>query len=89
MSDPLQPYELEPTRLLCPWGFFRQEYWSGLPCLPPGDLPDSGTEPVSPVAWAVQMDSLLLSHRGSPPGILGAPYIIVMLQCKNVHSNYI
>ena len=26
-------------------GFFRQEYWSGLSCLPPGDLPDPGTEP--------------------------------------------
>ena len=23
-------------------GFFRQEYWSGLPCPPPGDLPDPG-----------------------------------------------
>ena len=28
-------------------GFYRQEYWSGLPCPPPGDLPDSGTGPVS------------------------------------------
>ena len=28
--------------------FSRQEYWSGLPCPPPGDLPDSGMEPVSP-----------------------------------------
>ena len=28
--------------------FTRQEYWSGLPCLPPGDLPDPGIEPVSP-----------------------------------------
>ena len=28
-------------------GFSRQEYWSGLPCPPPGDLPDPGTEPVS------------------------------------------
>ena len=26
-------------------GFLRQEYWSGLPCLPPGDLPDPGMEP--------------------------------------------
>ena len=26
-------------------GFSRQEYWSGLPCPPPGDLPDLGTEP--------------------------------------------
>ena len=25
--------------------FSRQEYWSGLPCPPPGDLPDPGTEP--------------------------------------------
>ena len=28
-------------------GFSRQEYWSGLPCLPPGDLPDPGIEPES------------------------------------------
>ena len=27
-------------------GFSRQEYWSGLPCPPPGDLPDLGIEPV-------------------------------------------
>ena len=25
-------------------GFSRQEYWSGLPCPPPGDLPDPGME---------------------------------------------
>ena len=25
-------------------GFFRQEYWSGSPCPPPGDLPDPGIE---------------------------------------------
>ena len=24
-----------------------KEYWSGLPCLPPGDLPNSGIEPAS------------------------------------------
>ena len=29
-------------------GFSRQEYWTGLPCPPPGDLPDPGIEPVSP-----------------------------------------
>ena len=28
-------------------GFSRQEYWSGLPCPPPGDLPNPGTEPVT------------------------------------------
>ena len=29
-------------------GFSRQEYWSGLPCPSPGDLPDPEIEPVSP-----------------------------------------
>jgi len=28
-----------------PMGFCRQEYWTGLPCPPPGDLPDPGIEP--------------------------------------------
>ena len=28
-------------------GASRQEYWSGLPCSPPGDLPDQGIEPAS------------------------------------------
>ena len=28
-------------------GFSRQEYWNGLPCLPPGDLPDPGIESAS------------------------------------------
>ena len=32
----------------------RQEYWSGLPCPPPGDLPDPGIELLSPV---LQIDS--------------------------------
>ena len=34
-------------------GFSRQEYWSGLPCPPPGDLPDLGIEPKSPVSPAL------------------------------------
>ena len=29
-------------------GFSRQEYWSGLPCPSPGDLPDPEIEPASP-----------------------------------------
>ena len=33
--------------------FSRQEYWSGLPCPPPGDLPDSGIKPASPAVPAL------------------------------------
>ena len=48
--------------------FSRQEYWSGLACPPPGDLPNLGVESVSPV---LQADSLLLSLHGSPMSTLG------------------
>ena len=44
-------------------GFFRQEYWSGLPCPPPGDLPDPGIEPRSPTR---QADSLPFKPPGEP-----------------------
>ena len=41
--------------------FSRQEYWSGLPFPPPGDLPEAGIKPVSPLPPALQMD--FLTHR--------------------------
>ena len=40
-----------------PVGFSRQEYWSGLPFLPPGDLLNPGMEPTSPMSPALQVDS--------------------------------
>ena len=42
-------------------GFSRQEYWSGLPCSHPGDLPNAGIKPGSPT---LQADSL----QSEPPG---------------------
>ena len=36
-------------------GFSRQECWSGLPCPPPGDLPDPGINPKSPASQAVSL----------------------------------
>jgi len=43
-----------------------QEYYSGLPYPPPRDLPNPEIEPVSPASSALQVDSLPLSHLGSP-----------------------
>ena len=43
--------------------FSRQEYWSGLPFPSPGDLPNPGTESMSP---AFQADSLLSELPGKP-----------------------
>ena len=42
-------------------GFSRQDYWNGLPCPSPGDLPNLGVEPRSP---ALQADSLLPETLG-------------------------
>ena len=51
-------------------GFSRQEYWSGLPFPSPEDLAGPGFEPMSLVSPALQMDSLPLSHWGSPECLL-------------------
>ena len=50
--------------------FSRQEYCSELPCPPPGDLPNPGIEPTSPVAPALQTDSLPLNRHGSPVNLI-------------------
>ena len=44
-------------------GFPRQEYWSGLPCPSPEDLPDPGIKPWS---HELQADYLLSELQGSP-----------------------
>ena len=43
--------------------FSKEEYWSGLPFPPPGDLPDPGIKPGSPALLA---DSLLSEPPGKP-----------------------
>ena len=39
-------------------GFSRQEYGSGLPCSPPGDLANPGIKPISHASPPLQADSL-------------------------------
>ena len=47
-------------------GFPRQEYWSGLPFPPPGDLPHPGIRLSSPVSPVLQADSLPAGLSGKP-----------------------
>ena len=47
-------------------GFFRQEYRSGLLFPSPGDQPDPGIEPASPVSSAMQVDFLPTEPLGKP-----------------------
>ena len=61
-----------PWTVVTPWivahqaplsmGFSRRGFWSGLPCPPPGNLPDPEIKPTSPGSPALQADSLPLSH---------------------------
>ena len=53
VSASLRPHAPQPIRLLCPWGYPGNRYWSELPSPPPGDLPKAGTEPQSPVSPAL------------------------------------
>ena len=56
-------------------GFSRQEYWSGLPCSPPGDLPNPGTEPASLTSPALAGRFLPLAPPGKPV-LIPAPSIL-------------
>ena len=47
-------------------GISRQEYWSELPFLSPGDLPDLGSEPTSLEFAALKAESFTPHHLGSP-----------------------
>ena len=46
--------------------FPRQEHWNGLSCPSPGDLPDPGIKPLSPVSPALQADSLSAEPSEKP-----------------------
>ena len=66
LSRSVRSHELYPARLLCPWGFSRQKYWSGLLCPTPGDFPNPGIEPRSP---SLQADSLRSEPAGKREGV--------------------
>ena len=66
-------------------GFSRQEYWSGLSFPPLGDHPNPGNKLKSPTFPALQADSLLLSHWGSPNNVLIQHYSNTQL--LNIHHS--
>ena len=63
VSAPLRPHGLHPARLLCPWGVLQARILSGLPCIPPGGLPNPRIKPRPPT---LQADSLLSEPPGKP-----------------------
>ena len=64
--------------------FSTQEYWCGLLCSPPWDVPNRGIEPVSPASPALQVDSLLLAMEQAQAPANGT----VLARVKNlVHGS--
>ena len=63
-----------------PWksmGFSRQEYWSGLPCPPPGDLPDPGIEPKSLTSSTLAGKFFTTKHGLGSPSYVHKIYVCV------------
>ena len=60
--------------------FSRQEYWSGLPSPPPGNLPDTVSEPASP-ALAGGLFYFLLFFTTTPPGKPSGTERVVSKSC--------
>ena len=65
VSDSVTPWTVARQAPLSK-GFSRQEYWSGLPCPPPGDLPNPGIKPTPPAAPALTGRFFTRSHMASP-----------------------
>ena len=62
-------------------GFSSQEYWSGLPGPPPGDLPDPGIEPMSLMSLALAGGFFTTSAMWKTP--VGSYMFIQSHACKN------
>ena len=67
-------------------GFSRQEYWSGLPCLPSGDLPDPGIEPASFMSPALQVGSLPLVPPEKPQTHINGGKVTIVGICSPIRS---
>ena len=63
-------------------GFSRQEYWSGLPCPPPGDLPDPGITPGSLLSPVLEGRFFTTSTTGKFHGNT----LVQMFVCSGYHN---
>ena len=61
MSDSTTPWTVAHQASLS-MKFSRQEYWSGLPIISPGELPDPGIEPISLMSPALASGFFTTSH---------------------------
>ena len=67
-------------------GFFRQDFWSGLPFPPPEDLPDLGLNPRLLCLLHCRQILYPLSHEGSPPYPLRTHQLVGQNCCQQINS---
>ena len=70
-------------------GFSRQEYWSGLPCLPPGDIPDLGIEPISPCSCCVAGELFTTEPQGKLTVYFLAYFLAASVASSSFSSPYL
>ena len=85
MSDSLQHMDCSPPESSI-HGILQARIWSGLLCLPLGDLPDHEIKPTFPAAPALQADSLPLSHGGKCSGRYCEAFYIFSIICGDEKS---
>ena len=67
-------------------GFPKQEYWSGLPCPSPGDLPDPGIESTSLMSPELAGGFLPLVLPGKPSDIVCVVLCLVAQLCLTFYD---
>ena len=75
----LVDYSVPGSSVYGEWRLSRQEYWSGSPCAPPGDLPNPGIELRSP---ALRVDSLPFESPGKPH-----KYTYIYILCISIYTH--
>ena len=64
-------------------GCSKQEYWSGLPFPPPGDIPHPGIKPMSPIFQADSLPKTTTKFKKKPISIIKTFYVSF---CKQVYK---
>ena len=77
MSSSFRPHGLAAHQAPLPTEFSRQEYWSGLPGFPPGDLRNQGIQPTSRISCIGSQVLYHQCHLGSPKSSLATFYSVI------------
>ena len=70
-----------------PWDFSGKNIGVGCHFPPPGDLPDPGIKPVSPVSCVLQADSLPAEPSGKPRPTVNKGYLKISESCRRLHHH--